>query len=166
MSLAQALDEPSKASVSLREGPQRGALHHSSPRLREAGLPSCQWAAFATRGPRRMAHLLTPMADGPWLTTIWLTTSLPYDGANSILIQQWCLYMKFWIQIFPQPGSMQPHGLSWCGAVSQSSHSATQTWGETTDTLRTILYSDSHSVYRFQYYIQQTTRDIQYFIIK
>ena len=121
MSLAQALDEPSKASVSLREGPQRGALHHSSPRLREAGLPSCQWAAFATRGPRRMAHLLTPMADGPWLTTIWLTTSLPYDGANSILIQQWCLYMKFWIQIFPQPGSTQPHGLSWCGAVSQSS---------------------------------------------
>ena len=67
MSLAQALDEPSKASVSLREGPQRGALHHSSPRLREAGLPSCQWAAFATRGPRRMAHLLTPMADGPGL---------------------------------------------------------------------------------------------------
>ena len=47
--------------------------------------------------------------------------SLPYDGANSILIQQWCLYMKFWIQIFSWPGSTQPHGLSWCGAVSQSS---------------------------------------------
>ena len=89
MNLAQALDGPSKASVTLREGPQHGPASAPQPPMAPGGraplLPVGSICHSGTEENGPPSH-----SDSRWpLAYDNLThNSLPYDGANSILIQQ------------------------------------------------------------------------------
>ena len=83
--------------------------------------------------------------DVAQLTVFWL-----YSSAKAICTQQ-KRYFRFWTLSLSWASNMQYNTLLhyWEGASNHSSPWPTRSWGQTTKTLRPILYPDNHTLFHF-----------------